>query len=134
EAPLGLPGRTASRPYQPEFALSWWKRGESDGEHAGAPVRNANTYPERVTPITSLCAFEEVSVVPRLPIAGVATVQSVDTFGQAAEAGWPDPFSATKSSEAVPPTTSWPAWPSMSPTAGPVRNCRSETGLGKPSR
>src|SRR5437763_1437385 len=34
----GVPGATASRPYQPEFALSWWKRGHDDGEHAGAEV------------------------------------------------------------------------------------------------
>src|SRR4051794_26398643 len=34
----GLPGATASRPYQPEFALSWWKRGHDDGEQAGADV------------------------------------------------------------------------------------------------
>ena len=39
----GRPGATASRPYQPEFALSWWKRGDSDGEQAGALVLNANT-------------------------------------------------------------------------------------------
>ena len=79
-------------------------------------------------------ADESVSVVPKLPMSGVVTVQSVDNFGQADDAGWPEAFSATKSSDAVPPTTSWPDWPSMSATAGPVRNCRSETGLGNPSR
>src|SRR5436305_12550071 len=39
----GRPGATASRPYEPEFALSWWKRGHDDGEQAGADVLYANT-------------------------------------------------------------------------------------------
>ena len=38
-----------------------------------------------------------MSVVPKLPMSGVVTVQSVDNFGHADDAGWPEAFSATKS-------------------------------------
>jgi len=35
---VGVPGAIASRAESPEFAGSWWKRGDDDGEHTGAEV------------------------------------------------------------------------------------------------
>src|SRR5205823_14679107 len=109
--------------------MSWWNRGEELGEHAAAGVVYAETVPIRVIDTTSFLALESVSRVPNEPSAGVATVQSPVSLGHAPLAGAPAAFTAARSSEEVPPITSWPGWPRMSPTPGPVRNCRASTGL-----
>jgi hypothetical protein len=55
--------------------LSWWKRGEKLGEHAGARVLYTASVPERVIETTSLLVLGAVSSVPKDPSVGVAIVQ-----------------------------------------------------------
>src|SRR3954451_9266820 len=123
----------ASRSLSPELALSWWKRGHADGVQAWALVRYALMYPERVSEITTLCDESAVSRVPNEPIVGLATVQSVVSFGHPGSS-LPAALKAFRSMLAVPSTISWPGAPSRSATDGPVRNWRSFTACGKLGR
>ena len=62
-------------------------------------------YPERVSEITALRAEAAVSSVPKEPIVGLATVQSVVSFGHPASSA-PAALNAFRSMLAVPATIS----------------------------
>src|SRR5437588_4185090 len=113
--------------------MSWWKFGHELGEHADAGVAYTETTPSRVIETTSFFASELVSSVPSEPSVGVATIQPPVSFGQAPLADAPSTPYASRSFEAVPPTTSClGASPVMSPTVWPVMKPRSLVRAGKP--
>src|SRR5262245_22098920 len=111
--------------------MSWWKFGHELAEHADAGVEYTETTPSRVIETTSFFASALVSSVPREPSVGVATVQPPVSFGQAEVAGLPSRLYASRSFEAVPPTTSClGVSPVMSSTVWPVMKPRSLSTAG----
>src|SRR5258708_3856663 len=112
--------------------MSWWKRGHELGEQAGAGVPETARVPLPVVETTNLWAVDFVASVADEPIVGLAIVQSPVSLGHFELAADPVALIAARSSEAVPPTACSPGWPRTSATAGPVTNCRSLTGEGKP--